>query len=412
MSGGATPGQEAPLSVEEARARAMAAMRPLSHERVSLTEAHGRVLAEEVHARADIPPHDNSAMDGFALRAADVAGTEASLAIIGEVAAGHVAERALAAGEAFRIMTGAPIPEGADAVVMVEHTEGDGARVRVTRPVQVGDHIRRAGEDVRAGQVILWPGVTLGPAELGVLASQQRAQLRVARRPIVAILSTGDELRDLDQPLGPGAIAETNSYALAALVREAGGEPRRLPLVRDDRKLLRAAIEQARSADAIVSTGGVSVGEHDHVKAVLDELGAQWSFWRVDMKPGKPLAVARLGDTPYYGLPGNPVSAMVSFLLFVRPSLRKAQGCAVPFDLPLVRATLSAPLKSKSDRRSYLRARVSAATDGTLQVAPMPRQGSHVLTSMIGANGLIVLDPGTHALEPGTPVSVHLLAPV
>jgi molybdopterin molybdotransferase len=396
----------APLSVEEARSRAIAAMRPVGAERVALTEAYRRVLAEEVYARADSPPHDNSAMDGFALRAAEAPGP---LVIAGEVAAGHVAPRPLASGEAFRIMTGAPIPDGADAVVMVEHTETEGDRVRIARPVSAGDHIRRAGEDVRTGQVILSPGVTLGGAELGVLASQQRAQVRVARRPIVAILSTGDELRDLDQPLGPGAIAETNSYSLGALVREAGGEPRRLPLVRDDKALLRAAIEDARAADAIVSTGGVSVGEHDHVKAVLDELGAEWSFWRVDMKPGKPVAVARLGDTPYYGLPGNPVSAMVSFLLFVRPSLRAAQGCTVPFDLPLLRATLDAPLKSKGDRRAYLRARVTVAGDGTLHTTPMPRQGSHVLTSMVGANALIVLDAGPHALDAGAQVSLHLI---
>jgi molybdopterin molybdotransferase len=394
------------MSVEEARSRAIAAMRPLGAERVTLTEAYGRVLAEEVQARADIPPHDNSAMDGFALRAAEAPGP---LLIAGEVAAGHVAPRALGAGEAFRIMTGAPIPDGADAVVMVEHSETEGDRVRMTRPVSAGDHIRRAGEDVRIGQVILSPGVTLAGAELGVLASQQRALVRVARRPIVAILSTGDELRDLDQPLGPGAIAETNSYSLGALVRQAGGEPRRLPLVRDDKALLRAAIEDARAADAIVSTGGVSVGEHDHVKAVLDELGAQWSFWRVDMKPGKPVAVARLGDTPYYGLPGNPVSAMVSFLLFVRPALRAAQGCPVPFDLPLMRATLDVPLKSKGDRRAYLRARATVAADGTLHTTPMPRQGSHVLTSMVGANALIVLDAGPHALDAGAQVSLHLI---
>ncbi|MFI5290046.1 MAG: molybdopterin molybdotransferase MoeA, partial [Polyangia bacterium] len=261
------------LSVEEAQARAVATVRPLGAERVGLSGALGRVLAETVRATGDVPPHDNSAMDGFAVRASDVAGP-VELRIIGEVAAGHVATRPLAAGEAYRIMTGAPIPPGADAVVMVESTEEIGDRVRLSAEVPLGQHVRRRGDDLRAGAEVLRPGVTLGPAELGILASVKRASIAVTRRPEVALLATGDELRDLDQPLDPGAIPDTNSYTLAALVRKAGGVPRVLPIVRDDRALLRAAIEEARAADLIVSTGGVSVGAHDHVKEVLAELGA------------------------------------------------------------------------------------------------------------------------------------------
>ncbi|HUS66080.1 MAG TPA: gephyrin-like molybdotransferase Glp, partial [Kofleriaceae bacterium] len=376
-----------------------------------LSDGLGRVLAEAVTARADVPPHDNSAMDGFAVRAADLAVAN-ELSVLGEIAAGHPAERPLGTGQAYRIMTGAPIPAGADAVVMVENTEAHGDRVRVLKTPQVHENIRDRGEDVRTGQVVLEPGRTLGPAELGVLASLQRASVQVARRPEVAVLTTGDELCDLDEPLRPGAVPDTNSYAMAALVRAAGGVPRVAPIVRDDPAVLRAAIEQARTADLIVSTGGVSVGEHDHVKAVLAALGAELSLWRVNMKPGKPVAVARLGETPYYGLPGNPVSAMVAFLLFVRPAIRTALGCAQPFDLPRATAVLDAPLKSRGDRRSYLRARASFDGAGTLRALPMGRQGSHILTSMVGANALIVLDPGAHELPAGSAVTVVLIAPL
>jgi molybdopterin molybdotransferase len=392
---------EALLSVEEAAAQAVAVVRPGGVERVGLREALGRVLAEDVRATADVPPHDNSAMDGYAVRAADLAVVPRELQVVGEVAAGHVASRPLAAGETYQIMTGAPIPPGADAVVMVELTERAGDRVRFTKSPPPGEHLRRRGEDVRAGAIVLERGVTLGPGELGVLASVRRSSLEVGRRPVVAILATGDELRDLDQPLDPGAIPDTNSYTLAALVSQAGGLPRVAPIVRDDRALLRAAIEDARSADLIVSSGGVSVGEHDHVKSVLAELGAELTLWRVNMKPGKPVAVARLGAVPYYGLPGNPVSSLVSFLLFVRPAIRTALGCAQPFDLPRAQVVLDAPMRSKGERRSYLRARLRFEADGTLHAKVMPHQGSHVLTSVVGANGLVVLDPGAHELAAG-----------
>jgi len=398
------------ISVEEAQARALAVAPARTVERVGLREAYGRVLAEEVRARADVPPHDNSAMDGFAVRSDDVTAGKLDLVVAAEVAAGHVAARAVGAGEAFKIMTGAPMPAGADAVVMVEKTESAGGRVRLLEPVRAGENVRRAGEDLRAGSSVLAPGVRLGAAELGVLASVQHASVLVARRPEVAILVTGDELRDLHQPLDAGAIADTNSYALDGLVRDAGGQPRVLPIVRDDPTLLRQAIEAARTADLIVSSGGVSVGEHDHVKPVLAELGAQLDFWRVDMKPGKPVAVARLGATPYYGLPGNPVSTMIAFLLFVRPAIRAALGAEPALDLPRAEAQLARPLRSRSDRRSFLRARASFDA-GVLRAAPVEKQGSHVLTSMIGANALIVLPPGTHDLAAGAPVSLLLIGP-
>lgn len=398
------------ISVEEAQRRALAPVRALGAERVPVAAALGRVLAEDVVAPHDVPPHDNSAMDGYAVRTADAV-DGATLTVIGEVAAGQVATRALAAGEAWRIMTGAPIPPGADAVIMQEQCERAGDQVTLRRSVKLRDHIRAAGEDVRAGETVLRRGVTLRAAELGTLASARRAQVAVTRRPRVAILSTGDELRDADQPLDAGAIADTNSYALAALVREAGGEPQVSPIVRDDKAALAAAIEEARRADLIVSTGGVSVGEHDHVKAVLAALGAELTAWRVDMKPGKPVALAVLAGTPYYGLPGNPVSSMVAFLLFVRPAIRAALGCAAPLDLPRATVRLEAPLGVRGDRRQFLRARLRFV-DGRLVATPMARQGSGVLTSMLGANGLLVVEAGAHQFDAGAEATALVIGPL
>jgi molybdopterin molybdotransferase len=367
------------------------------------------VLAEEVRAPGDVPPHDNSAMDGYALRAAD--GLDgAALRVSGEVAAGQVAARAVGVGEAFRIMTGAPIPAGADAVVMQEHTTREGDIVRLHKSARAGEHIRRRGEDLRAGDVVLRPGTTIDAAAIGVLASARRAQLAVTRRPVVAIVSTGDELRDLDQPLDPGAIAESNSRALAALVRAAGAIPRTLPLVSDDRARIAAALEEAARADLVVSTGGVSVGDYDHVKDVLTQLGATLSAWRVDMKPGKPVALATLRGTPFYGLPGNPVSAMVAFTLFVRPAIRTALGCAQPFDVPRVQARLTAALTTKGERRTYLRARLALA-DGRVTATALSRQGSGVLTSML-ANGLLVIDAGSRTFATGDEVPALIIGPL
>ncbi len=401
------------MTVEEAQARAVALARPVGGERVSVRAALGRVLHESVRAPGDVPPHDNSAMDGFAVRAADVSTAPSDLRVVGEVAAGHVFPGELHDGEAIRIMTGAPIPPGADSVVMVEHTEPRGELVRILQPATPGSHVRRRGEDLRAGDEVLAPGTTLGAAELGALATARRAHVQVSRRPLVALLSTGDELRDVDEPLPPGAIPDSNSYTLAALTRQAGAEPRVLPIVRDDPAALRAAIEDARtSADAIVSTGGVSVGEHDHVKSVLADLGATLSLWRVNMKPGKPVALAQLGTTPFFALPGNPVSALVSFLLFVRPALRTMLGCTHPFDLPRLLAFLDGPLKLRGDRRTYLSARAFATDSGELHVRPAARQGSHLLSSLTGTNALIVLDSGPHDLAPNTRVPIHLIAPI
>jgi molybdopterin molybdotransferase len=400
---------EALLSVEQAQERALAAVRLCGPERVAVTAALGRVLAEEIRAPFDVPPHDNSAMDGFAVRSEDARQPGARLTVIGEAAAGQVVTRALVAGEAYRIWTGAPLPPGADAVVMQEKATLEGDLVTLEVAARTRENVRDRGEDVRADEVVLRPGVTLRAAELGTLVSARRAIVAVARRPRVAILSTGDELRDVDQPLEPGAIGETNSYALMALCLEAGAEPRIMPLVRDEPHAIRAAILDARAgADVIVSTGGVSVGARDHVKPVLAELGATLTGWRVDMKPGKPVALAILDGAPYFGLPGNPVSAMVAFLLFVRPALRAALGCAVPLDLTRATARLDGKLATRGDRRLFLRARLHFV-DGRLHAEPMARQGSGVLTSMLGANGLVDLPAGEHRFEAGAEVPVLIV---
>jgi molybdopterin molybdotransferase len=352
-------------------------------------------------------------MDGWAVRAADTAGAPVVLRVVGEAAAGRVAARALGPGEAMRISTGAVVPDGADAVVMVERSapataEDGAAAVRIEVAARVGDHIRHPGEDVRAGAVVLARGRVLDAAALGLLAAVRRAVVTVARVPEVALVSTGDELREVDEELGPGAIAETNGVTIGALVEEAGGRVRLLPIARDDRGAIAAAFTEARSADLVVTTGGVSVGAHDHVKDVLQTLGATLSAWKVDMKPGKPVALARLGDTPIFGLPGNPVSAMVGFQLFVRPAIRAALGCERPFDLPLVAARLDAPLETRSDRRQYLRARVHVDDAGVLVATVGRRQGSHQLSAAVGANALVVLPAGQHTLATGAPVRALL----
>ncbi len=406
-----SPAGERLLSVAEAQALALAPVRALGAERVMLADALGRVLAEDIVTAADVPPHDNSAMDGYALRAVD--GTPgARLRVIGEIAAGHIATRALAAGEAYRIMTGAPIPPGADAVVMQEETTRDGDVVQLARAVRGGDHVRGRGEDLRAGDVVLQRGLTLDAAAIGVAASARRSLLAVARRPRVAIVSTGDELRALDQPLDAGAIAESNSWALAALVRDAGGIATTLPIAPDDPARIRDALREAARADLAVTTGGVSVGDHDLVKPALAALGATLNAWRVDMKPGKPVALAVLEGTPLYGLPGNPASAMVAFLLFVRPAIRAAQGCAEPFDLPRVSARLTTPLTTRGDRRTFVRARLAVDGDGRIQATPLPRQGSGTLTSMRGANALVVVDAGPRQFAAGDEVPALIIGPL
>ncbi len=399
------------LTVEEAQARVLAEVSPLGSEDVALAEAHGRVLREDVRATADVPERDNSAMDGYAVRAEDIANAPASLTVIGDLPAGTMPSIALTRGTSIRIMTGALLPEGADTVVHVEITDGGRDVVRIEQSLARGTNVRRRGEDMRAGDVVLHGGTVIRAGELGVLASVQQTTVRVTRRPTIAILSTGDELIDVERPRTPGKIVNANSWSLAALATEAGALPQRLGIVPDTREATVAALERALVCDFVVTSGGVSVGAWDFVKEALDALGAETKFWRVAMKPGKPVVLSTLRGRLLLGLPGNPVSSMVSFQLFVAPAIRKAMGQSGAILPPSVTMPLAAPLVSKGDRRAYMRVRVTAV-QGALIAHPMRAQGSAVSTSMVGANGLAIVAEGITRIEAGGLVDVILIGPV
>lgn len=392
------------ISIDEARRRVLEAVSPLADEGVPLDLALGRVLAEDVTSGIDVPPFDSSGMDGYAL----VAGPEAELEVIGEARAGHPAAKALRPGVAIRISTGAVVPEGADAVVPVEGTTalkaGDGVRVPRTEP---GANIRRAGEDISLGAVVLRRGTTLGPAELGVAASVGRALLRCARRPRVAVLVTGDELTPPGEPLAPGGIYGSNGFALAAQVERAGAALTDRVTVPDTPEGTRDAVGGAlERADVVIISGGVSVGPHDHVKGALRELGVEEHFWGVLLRPGKPTWFGTRDGTLAFGLPGNPVSAMVTFQLFARPALAALQGAAP--DAARTTAVLAHPVARNPRRDEAMRVRLRYSDDGLVAEAT-GEQGSHMLTSMLGADGLALINHGEGELGAGERVEVELL---
>lgn len=394
------------LTVEQALAEILARVRPLETERVALLGALGRVLAEPIVATREIPPWPNSSMDGYAVRAADTGPAPARLRVVGRVAAGSMPERAVGPGEAVRIFTGAPLPPGADAVIPQEDVEASGDAIVVTRAVVAGAYVRPRGEDVRPGDRVLAPGHAVGPAEVGLLATLGHAQVRVHRRPRVAILSTGNELADLGTEPGPGQIPNTNTYALMAQVLEAGGEPMNLGVVPDRREAIEARLGAALTADVIVSSAGVSVGDLDLVRAALEGLGAELHLWKVAMRPGKPITFGSLRGRPVFGLPGNPVSAMVTFELFVRPALRRLAG-HVATARPVIDARALAPIANPGHRRGYLR--VTLEPDGEGWGARLTGdQGSAILRSMVLADGLAVV-PGDTTIGPGERVRVIVL---
>jgi molybdopterin molybdotransferase len=411
------------ISVEEALAEILSHVQPLEPERVPVLEAQGRVLAEEIQSDIDIPPFDNSAMDGYAVRSADIVGaapaSPVNLAVIGSVAAGYVVGMQVEPGTAVRIMTGAPMPAGADAVVPYEDTsdfdrskeerlDTPATQIWVRRAVQAQDHVRPAGEDVRLGELVMAPGRVVRPQEIGVLASLGRESILVHRRPRVAILATGDELLEIHEPLAPGKIRNSNEYTNAALVTRTGGVPIRLGIARDTKDDLTAKIRLGleRGADLFLTSGGVSVGDYDVVKDVLGTEG-EIQFWQVCMKPGKPLAFGLLpGDVPLIGLPGNPVSAMVSFEQFARPAILKMLG-HTDLDKPMVQAIIDEPL-TNSGRRGYVRVVVTRRQDG-FHASTTGEQGSGVLTSMAKANGLAIVPEGERHVEAGSELSVQML---
>ena len=379
-------------------------------EAVPLTEAHGRVLARAVVSADDVPGFDNSAMDGFALRSADVAGAgqgaPVALRLVGESRAGHPYEESLEAGEAIGISTGAMVPAGADTVLRVEDAAQDGEELRVSSALPPGKEIRRAGEDIRAGDEVLAAGTRLGAAELGVAASTGVAELWCTRPPRLALIVTGDELVAPPAPLRPGQIRNTNGYALAAQAREAGAIVEHVATVGDDYAATVAALERALETDVAVVTGGVSVGPHDHVKPALAELGVEQVFWRVALRPGKPTFFGARGDTLVFGLPGNPVSAMVTFHLFARPAIAAMLG-TTPRERRAV-ASFDADYRKQPGRAHVVRCSLDARADGW-HVRPTKDQGSHVLTSMLGAEALAYLDVERGDVAAGEQVGIEIL---
>ncbi|MDR3394717.1 MAG: molybdopterin molybdotransferase MoeA [Parasulfuritortus sp.] len=384
------------LSVDQARAQLLNAARPVTEtETLATTDTLGRILAESVVSAVNVPPLDNSAMDGYAVRLAE-AQAEAILPVSQRIPAGTLPQP-LAMGSAARIFTGAPVPEGADAIVIQEDTEAADGQVRILRAAKPAAHIRRAGEDIRAGQTVLVAGTRLGPAQLGVAASTGADRLTVYRRLKVAVFFTGDELVQPGQPLPPGRIYNSNRASLIALLTAMGCEVIDLGTVTDTLAATTTALEQAaREADVVMTTGGVSVGEEDHVKAAVSQLG-RLDLWKVAMKPGKPLAYGRVGTADFIGLPGNPVSAYVVFCLFAQPFLLTRMGGRwqppLNFNLPA-----GFERKKAGDRQEYLRARVEQG-----RAVLYPNQSSGALTSMAWAEGLVEVEAG-HSIATGDPV--------
>ncbi len=398
------------LTVEQAREQILSRVQVLPAERVALLDALDRVLAEPVVAAREIPPWPNSSMDGYAVRSADTRGRgPVRLTVVGRVTAGSLPDRPVGAGQALRIFTGAPMPEGADAVIPQEDVEADADTIVVSRAVEPGAFVRPRGEDVHPGDSVLSPGQVIGPAEIGLLATLGWPQVRVHRRPRVAILSTGSELADLGHEPGPGQIPNTNSYALLAQTLEAGGEPINLGVAADHLGVIEQRLAAIEHADVLVSSAGVSVGDLDLVRAALEKLGAELHLWRVSMRPGKPITFGTLRGRPLFGLPGNPVSAMVTFELFVRPALRKMRGHA-ELDRERIVARAAQPIANPGPRRGYLR--VTLTPDGDHYAARLTgEQGSAILRSMVLADGFAVV-PGDRVLEKGDPVEVLVLKPL
>ena len=394
------------ISVEVALERVLAGCRPTAPEMVPLPSALGRVLAEDVAARVAHPPLDVSAMDGYAVRAADVA-QPARLAVIGQSAAGHPFAGTVAAGQAVRIFTGAPIPAGADAVVMQEDTVREGEAVQINAATAPGRHVRVRGLDFLPGQAGLAAGTVMGPRQIALAAAMNVPWLLVRRRPRVAVLSTGDEIAMPGEPMGAAQLASSNGPGLAALVTAMGGEAVQLGIARDSRDSLDAMVAAAAGCDLLVTSGGASVGDYDLVQDVLADHGMALDFWKIAMRPGKPLMFGALRNVPVLGLPGNPVSAMVCAYVFLVPMLRAMQGLAG--GLPIQQAALTADLRANDARQEYMRARLDRDGEGRLLATPHTRQDSAVVSGLAAATGLVIRPPHAPAAKAGDTVAVIAL---
>jgi molybdopterin molybdotransferase len=399
------------ISVDEALNKILSHIHPLGSEKVSLLDALGRVIAEEICAPRDIPPFNNSGMDGYAVKWEDVKNATADhsvrLEVIEDLPAGSVPSRILGKGQAIRIMTGAPVPSSADTIIPVEETKGEGRSVAVLRALPKGSHIRRAGGDVEKGDCIIGKRDLLHAGGIGMIASTGMSFVSVYQRPLVAILCTGEELVDVDEDLDGVKIVSSNSYTLAAQVKDCGAIPVQLGIARDRKEEIEEKLRQGMRADVLISSAGISVGDYDFVKDALKELGVEMIFWRVAMKPGKPVAFGTLQGKPVFGLPGNPVSSMVAFEEFVRPALLKMMGHHQLFR-PVVEAVLKEEIKKEPGRRHFIRSSVTYE-DGRFFVTTTGPQGSDKLTSMVKASGLMIIPEDREIVKAGETVEVQVL---
>ena len=402
------------IGVDEALTMVLDAVGPLGVERVALLHSLGRVLAQDVRSPRDIPGFDNSAMDGYAVRSADIEGASADhpvrLNVTETVGAGSMPTREVGSGQAARTMTGAPVARGADAIVPVEQTRGSGDQVEILAPAPPNAFVRPRGEDLKAGEVAMTSGKLLGAADLGMLASLNRAMVGVYRRPRVAIVATGDELVDVDELPSGAQVVNSSAYALSGAIREAGGEASILRVARDTPAEVRERLAEAGAFDAILTTGGVSVGQFDHVKTVLDELGMKTLFHGVAQKPGRPLKFGTLRDRPVFGLPGNPVSTLVCFYLYARPALLKMSGRR-QLGLPRITVRCATDIKLAKGLTEFVRVKVERR-DHEYFAVPTGNQGSGIFSSIARADGLLVGPAEVNQLRAGDHCAVLLLATV
>lgn len=397
------------VSFVDARSLILDNIVPLDIETVSLLEAQGRALAEDFIAPWSLPSFDNSAMDGFAVRSADCT-EQASLQIVDYVPAGGTADKVVVPGTAVKIMTGAPIPRGCDAIVPFEEGTEQGQTLTVNQRPLTGAHIRISGEDVKTGERVLQIGTSLRPSEISMLASLGQTVVSVYRRPTVAILSTGDELAEPGKPLKPGQIVDSNSIALAAAVRELGAEPKLLGIAYDSADSLREKLKEGLESDLLITSAGVSMGDRDFVREVLAELGVKELFWKVDIKPGRPTAFGLKNDKPVFSVPGNPVSALITFEEFVRPALLAMMGHAQVLR-PLVKARLSEPVRKKAGRTQFMRVAVQAGEEGLI-VSSAGDQNTGILNTLVRAGGIALLPAERVNIEAGELVDVQLLGQI